>query len=80
MIYAFFVLPVTGLIFSIIGIVKKIKYAWLMCIMWAVSIIVDIFAISFPAQLITYIFSVVVFFIQIIWVALANQSIRKEQE
>ena len=80
MIYVFFTLPVIGLILSIVGIVKKIKYAWLMCIMWAVSIIDYIFEISIPARSITYIFSTVMFFIQIIWVALVNQSIRKEQD
>ena len=56
MIYVFFTLPVIGLILSIVGIVKKIKYAWLMCIMWAVSIIDYIFEISIPARSITYIF------------------------
>lgn len=78
MIYVFFAFPVSGLILSIIGITKRVKWAWLMCIMWTINIVGYILNISIHLWWPIFAVAELAFFIQIIWIMLASKAMRKE--
>ncbi len=77
MIYIF-VLYAIMLIVSIIGIIKRVKWSWVMSIMWAANIIGAILRLYTHLWVPIIIISELAFFIQIIWIMLANKAILKE--
>jgi hypothetical protein len=79
MVNLFFILPAAGLVFSIIGITKKIKCSWLMLVMWTVSTLYLLSTVIVPTWWFNYILSELMLIIQIIWIVLANRQLQKEE-
>ncbi len=79
MVYLLLIIPTTGLIMGIIGIKKNIKWAGLMCIMWALIYIGLFLSISIKVWWPSFAIGQLGFIIQIIWILLANKEMRKER-
>jgi hypothetical protein len=75
--YIILILPVTGLVFSIIGFTRRIKGSWFMLVMWTISTLYLLSTIFISIWWPNYIFSKVMHIIQIIWIVLANRQIQE---
>lgn len=80
MVFGFFTLYAIGLVTSLIGIIKRVKGAYLMFLMWVITIGSYILAISdLQIWWVTFLVAKLALIFQILWIGLANNTMREEK-